>query len=119
MQPLKFSNSQIRCLKRHCAETDEAIRVARDNAGNVVVDRAGGCDAEVSRRVVISLVWRGCDRLDIDPHHVHIREPLFHRSELNARSFGLLPVDLARARIGKHVARPAFHLTGGAKHGFG
>ena len=90
-----------------------------DDVGDVVVDRARGGDAEIGRRVVIGLVRRGRERLDVDPHHVHVGEPLFHRGELHPRPFRLLPVDLARARIGEHIARPAFDLTGGAEHRLG
>ena len=119
VQPLEFGDRQLGRLERHRAQPDEAIRMAADDVGDVVVDRARGGDAEIGRRVVIGLVRRGRERLDVDPHHVHVGQPLLHRGELHARPFSLLPVDLARARVGEHVARPALHLTGGAEHRLG
>jgi hypothetical protein len=80
---------------------------------------ARGGDAEVGRRVVIGLVRRGRERLDVDPHHVHVGEPLFDRCKLNTSSFGLLFVYVARAWIGEHVAWPSLDQTGGTEHRLG
>src|SRR5262249_24876896 len=57
--------------------------------------------------------------LDVYAHRVHIGEPLLHRCELDARSLRLLSVDLARARVGEHIARSAFYQTRRAEHCFG
>jgi hypothetical protein len=119
VQPFKFGNRQLRRLKRHRSQADEAIRMAADNVGDIVVDRARGGDAEIGRRFVIRLVRRRRESLDVDTHHVHVGEPLLHRGELHTRPLRLLPVHLARARICEHVARPAFHLARAAEHRLG
>ena len=87
VQPFEFGDRKLRRLERHRAQADEAIRMAADDVGDVVVDRARGGDAEIGRRVVIGLVRRGRERLDVDPHHVHVGEALLHRGELHARPF--------------------------------
>ena len=119
MQSYQLVNRQFGRLKRHRAKADEAIGMLRHDVGDVVVDHARGGDAEVGRRVVIGLVRRGGERLDVDPHHVHVGEPLLDRSELHARPLHLLPVYLARARIGEHFARPTIDGARCTEHCFG
>ena len=105
VQPVEFGDGEIGRLERHRAERHEAIRVASGDVGEVVVDDARGGDPEIGVGAVIGLVRRGRDRLDVDPHPVHVGEPIFDRGELDAVALGLLAVDLAGALVGVDLAR--------------
>src|SRR5438128_5991350 len=69
--------------------------------------------AEIGRHAVEGLRRRGGDRLDVDPHAVHVFEPLLDRRKLHAIAFGLLAVDLPRALIGEVMARLPVHAETG------
>ena len=102
---VELCDGEVGRLKRHRAERDEAIGMPADDVREIVVDDARGGDPEIGVRAVIGLVRRGRDRLDVDPHPVHIGEPLLDRGELDAGALGLLAVDLARALVGVFLAR--------------
>jgi hypothetical protein len=109
VQPLQLGDGQFRRLERHRAEPDKAVRVIAADLGDVVVDDLGGGDAEIGRDAVEGLRRRGGDRLDVDPHAVHVFEPLLDRGELHAVAFGLLAVDLPCVLIGEVMARLPVH----------
>ena len=77
VQPVEFGDGEIGGLERHSAERHEAVGVTSGDVGEVVVDDAGGSDAEIGVGAVIGLVRRGRDRLDVDPHPIHVGEPIF------------------------------------------
>ncbi len=105
VQPVELGNGKLGGLERHRAKRHEAVGVATSNVGEIVVDDARGGNTEIGVGAVIGLVRRRRDRLDVDPHPVHVSQPLFDRGELNAGAFRLLPVDLAGALIGVLLAR--------------
>jgi hypothetical protein len=79
--------------------------MAAGDIGEIVVDDARSGDPEIGVGAVIGLVRRGRDRLDVDPHPVHVGQPLLDRGELDAVPLGLLPVDLARVVVGVLLSR--------------
>ena len=107
MQPVEFGDGEVGGLERHRAERHEAVGMTPGDVGEVVVDDPRGGDAEIGLGAVIGLVRRGRDRLDVDPHQIHIGEPLFDRGELDPGPLGLLAVDLAGALVGVDLARVA------------
>ena len=90
VQPVELGDGELGRLERHRAERHEAVGMTPGDVGEVVVDDARGGDAEIGVGAVIGLVRRRRDRLDVDPHPVHVGEPLFDRGELDAGALGLL-----------------------------
>ena len=107
VQPVELGDSQVGGLERHRAERHEAVGVTPGDVGEVVVDDPRRGDAEIGVGAVIGLVRRRRNRLDVDPHQVHVGQPLFDRGELDAGALGLLAVDLAGALVGEDLARVA------------
>ena len=105
MDAVELGHRQLGRLKRHRAERDETIRVPAGDVREIVVDDARGGDPDIGVGAVIGLVRRGRDRLDVDPHPVHVGEPLFDRGELDAGALRLFAVDLAGARVGVFLPR--------------
>src|SRR5437763_11184085 len=97
---VEFGDGEIRGLKRYRAERHKAVRITAGYLGEIVVDDARRGDPEIGVGAVISLVRRWGDRLDVDPHPVHVGEPLLDRGELDAGALGLLAVDLSRPLVG-------------------
>src|SRR5581483_4062153 len=54
-QAVELGDGQLGGLERHRAEADEAVRVFAADLGDVVVDDAGGGDAEIGRHRVEGL----------------------------------------------------------------
>ena len=84
VQPVEFGDRQIGRLKRHRAERDKAVGMAAADLGDVVVDDARGGDPEIGPAAVKGLGRRRGDRLDVDPHPIHVGEPFLDRGELDA-----------------------------------
>ena len=105
VHPVELGDREIGRLKRHRAERDKAVGMTAGDVGEIVVDDPRRGDPEIGVGAVIGLVRRGRDRLDVDPHPIHVGEPFLDRSELDAGALGLLPVDLAGALIGVDLAR--------------
>src|SRR5204863_7766491 len=77
-------------------------------------------DPELGGDAVEGLRRRGGDRLDVDPHPVHVFEPLLDRTELHAVALGLFAVDLPCALVGEMVTRlPVHRETGLLDHFLG
>ena len=97
VQSVEFGERQLGGLERHGAETDEAVRVAAADIRNEIVDGARRLEPEIGVGAVIGLARRRRDRLDVDPHPVHVLDPLLGRSALGAGPHAVLPIDLAAA----------------------
>src|SRR5579883_2790551 len=74
--PLRFADRQFRRLEGDGAEPDEAVGMAGDDGGNVVVDRLRGGEAELRLGPVEHLHRGRRDGLDVDAHDVHVGEAL-------------------------------------------
>ena len=107
VQSVELCESQLRGLERDRAETDEAVRVAAADIGNEIVDGARRLEAEIGVGAVIGLARRRRDRLDVDPHPVHVLDPLLGRRALSRGPHAVLPIDLAAARVGRGFEKPA------------
>jgi len=79
VQSLEFGDREIRGLKRHRAEPDEALRVAAADLGDEIVYGARRLAPEIGVGAVIGLAWCGRDRLNVDPHSVHVLDAFFGR----------------------------------------
>ncbi len=110
VQPVEFGDRQLGSLKRHGPEADKAVRVAAADIGNKIVDRARGFEPEIGVGAVIGLARRRRDRLDVDPHPIHVLDPLFGRAALGAGPHAVLPVDLPAALIGRSFEKPPRHV---------
>ena len=116
MQPVEFGDGKLGRLERHRAEPDEAVGMLAADLGDVVVDDARGRDAEIGRHAVESLGRRRGDRLDVDPHAVHVGEPVRDVGELHPVAPRLLAVDLEGVLVGELHARLPVHREPGARH---
>src|SRR6266403_698383 len=103
----ELGDREIGGLKRHRAETDETVGITAADLGNEVVDGARGLVPEIRVGAVIGLARRGRDRLDVDPHPVHILDPLLGGGALEARPFAVLAVDSAAALAGSGFEKPS------------
>src|ERR1700730_5387157 len=106
VQSLELCDREIGGLKRHRAETDETVGITAADLGNEVVDGARGLAPEIGVGAVIGLARRGGDRLDVDPHPVHILDPLFGRGALEACPFAVLAVDDTAVLAGGGFEKP-------------
>ena len=107
MQPLQFGDRQFRCLQRDRAQAGEAVGMAADDIGDLVVDRACGGQPQVRIGAVVGLPRRRRDRLDVDTHQVHVGDALLRRRALRPRPHAVLPVDLLAARVRLRFQEPA------------
>jgi hypothetical protein len=119
VQPLEFGDRQLRHLQRYSAKAGEAIRMAPDNIGDLVVDRARGRLPEVRVRAVIGLPRRRRDRLDVNTHQVHISDALLSRCPLHTRPHSVLTVDVLAARVRLRFQKPTRHGLVALDHGGG
>ena len=106
MQSVELGERQLGGLERHGAETDETVRVAAADIRDEIVDGARRLEAEIGVGAVIGLARRRRDRLDVDPHPVHVRDPRLGRRALHAGPNAVLPIDLAAARVGRSFEKP-------------
>ena len=77
-------------LERDRAEPDEAVGMRPTDLGDLVVDRARGGEPEIRIGAVIGLARRRRDRLDVDPHQVHVGDALLGRVALHPRAHAVL-----------------------------
>ena len=116
VQPVELGDGKLGRLERHRAEPDEAVRMIAADLGDIVVDDPRGGDAEIGRHAVEGLGRRRGDRLDVDPHAVHVGEPGRDVGELNAGAAGLFAIGLAGQLVGELMARLPVHRQAGALH---
>jgi len=119
VQTFEFGDRQFRRLKWDRAEACEAVWMAPDDIGNLVVDRARGRKPEVRVRAVVSLPRRRRYRLDVDAHQVHIGDALLSRCPLHARPHSVLPVDVLAARVCLRLQKPTRDSLVALDHGSG
>ena len=86
MQSVELGERQLGGLERHGAETDETVGVAAADIRDEIVDGARRLEAEIGVGAVIGLARRRRDRLDVDPHPVHVLDPRLGRRALSRRS---------------------------------
>src|SRR6185437_4407759 len=67
-------------------------------------------EPEIGVGPVIGLPRRRRDRLDIDPHPVHVLDPPFGGRALDAGAHAVLAVYVPTARIGLGLEKPARNL---------
>jgi hypothetical protein len=107
VQPLEFGDRLFRRLQRDRAEASEAVGVAANDIGDLVVDRACRGQSQVRIRTVIGLPRRRRNRLDVDSHQVHVGDALLRRRPLRPCPHAVLAIDLATARVGLCLEKPA------------
>ena len=64
-------------------------------------------EPEIGVGAVIGLARRRRDRLDVDPHPVHVFDALFGRTALLVGALAVCPVDAAAALAGLGFEKPA------------
>ena len=106
MQSVKFGNGQLRRLKRHRAEPYKAVGVAATDLGDKIIDRARSRKPELGIGAIISLAGGGGNRLDVDPHPVHVFDALFGRYALLISAFAIGPIDCAALWAGLGLEKP-------------
>jgi len=106
VQSLELGDSQFGSLERYRAEADETARVAAADLGDEIVDGARCLTPEIGVGAVIGLARCRRDRLDVDPHPVHVLDPLFGRRALEPGPLAVLPVDRAALLIGGRFEKP-------------
>src|SRR6202011_2120524 len=74
--------------------------------GDEVVDSARRRASEIGVGAVIGLARRRRNRLDVDPHAVHVRDTLFGRGALQAGPLSVLAVDGTAALAGGTFEKP-------------
>ena len=65
-----------------------------DERGEVVVDGGKCTDGEIAFGPMEQLIRRETERLDVDTHGIHVRQPDLDVLHLGAEVLELLPVDL-------------------------
>ena len=101
----------LRVLQRHRTERDEAVGVPAGRLDHLLVDQSCGPGAQLGVGPVEVLVDRWRDRLDVDAHRVHVREPDLELLHLRADRLELACVD--GPGLGRAVAQrgaPGLHL---------
>src|SRR6202011_3626046 len=106
MQSIELGDREIGGLERHRAETDKTVGITAADLGDEVVDGARGFVPEIGVGAVVGLARRRRDRLDVDPHPVHILDPLFGRGALEACPFSVLAVDGTAALVRRGFEKP-------------
>ena len=114
----KLDDREFRRLQRDRAEADQPLGTARNDLGDVVVDRARGVPADIGRREIIVLRGRRRDRLHIDAEPVHVGEALVGPVQPLADARHLRAVDFACRRAGHRKRAGRRRHTGGANDGF-
>jgi hypothetical protein len=94
VQPVELGEGQLGSLERHRAEPREAVGIAAAHLGDLVVEDARRREAELRVGAVIGLARRRRDRLNVDPHMVHVGDTLLGRHALQMCPLAILPVDL-------------------------
>ena len=93
VQAFEFGDRVIRSLQWDRAEPDKAVRIFAADLGDEIVDRPRGGEPQFRIGAVIGLARRGRDRLDVDPHPVHVLDALFRRGALLVGALAIGAVD--------------------------
>ena len=104
---VELGDRQLRRLERHRAEPDKAVGMLGADLGDEIVDLARHREAEIGVGAVIGLARRRRDRLDVDPHQVHVGDALLGRAALLGGAYAVGAVLRLALRAGLGFEIPA------------